>query len=86
MEKGWNTILVRKVTQKDLDGFDTCTKSVVDKGVWMNGIYVSNRFIKKGSPKLGDMIMRNPNEKFEFLQCWLVSSEDFIQVFGDMSL
>lgn len=51
------------------------------KGEDLTGVFISSEDIKKGSPKVGDMIARDPyNHEDEWLIAWKYFRENFQEI------
>lgn len=72
---------LRPVTKKDIENFDRdgVLKFTSDLG-WC-AISISELDLKNGSPEIGDMIARNPNNH---LDQWLVAEEYFKDNFEEV--
>ena len=65
---------LRKVTEKDINTFNNHGVIHVSEYPFGNNISISDADLKNGSPKIGDMIARNP---LNFTDQWLVAEQYF---------
>lgn len=63
---------MREVTQADIDQYKS--KDYISVFGWQYVVSISSADKENGSPKIGDMIARNPKNHFDQ---WLVSEEYF---------
>lgn len=73
---------LREVIESDIDQFKKYKMLVANKAAdnWIP-VSISDVDLKAGSPKLGDMIARNPKNH---LDQWLVAKEDFESNFEEL--
>ena len=65
---------LRKVTENDINAFNNHGFIHVSEYPFGNNIAISDADLKKGSPKIGDRIARNP---LNFADQWLVAEQYF---------
>ena len=65
---------LRKVTENDINAFNNHGFIHVPEHPFGNNVSISDADLKNGSPKIGDMIARNP---LNFTDQWLVAEQYF---------
>lgn len=70
---------MRKVTKEDIEEY--AEKGYISVFAWQYIVSVSGEDVKNGSPKLGDMIARNPKNHNDQ---WLVSEQYFKDNFEEI--
>ena len=81
-----NIAEMRKVTAEDIKSFQTYNVIYIDFNPYIipqdkMTVSISDVDLKNGSPKLGDMIARNPNNHEDL---WLVAKEYFENNFEEI--
>ena len=63
---------IREVTQADIEQYKS--KDYISAFGWQNVVSISDADLKNGSPKIGDMIARNPKDHNDQ---WLIAEQYF---------